>query len=163
MRFKNNIRVLLFVGTLCLMSGCNEVEFNNPAFQADLNNQLWRASSFRAIYNDAGALVITGTNNVETVILTLETDELGSIELSPSSNSRAEFMDGSGQVFSTAVFPDESVSVYTDLGVVNITSRSDGSTTTFTGDFFFVAYDQEGFNPVGLSNGVFFEVRLKED
>ena len=152
--------VLIMIGLL--VSNCSDVQFNNPAFQADVNYELWRATSFSAKYDPTGNLVITGTNNFETVILTLTSASVGVRSLGPDNSSRAEYIDGFGTTFSTAVEPDEDVSVYRDLGQVEITSRNE-SNNTFTGTFFFEAFDPDGQNPQALSNGIFFEVQLKED
>lgn len=142
-----------------LLTSCNEVEFNNPAFQADINYKVWRADTFQASFNADGDLVITGTNNFETVILTLQSDEVGSTGLGPDWNSKGEFIDGLGKRYTTNIEPDETVSVYRDLGRVEITSKNE-TTNTYTGNFYFEAFDENGQNPVGVSNGIFFEVKL---
>jgi hypothetical protein len=159
---RNAFAALSVFSCLALLFSCNEVEFNNPALQADLNNELWRATSFSASYDASGSLVISGTNNIETLVLTLPSDELGSQDLGPEEGAKAVFTDGFGTKYSTAVLPDESASVYTDLGVVNLTEKNTAG-NTITGDFFFVAYDEEGLESVGLSNGIFFELVINEN
>lgn len=157
LRFKSGL-----IAVLCFslfLTACDDTEFSNPAFQADLNYELWRANSFSASYDSSGNLVIRGTNTIETVVLTLTTDNVGSIDLGPDFDSKAEFIDGFGTVFTTAIEPDEEVSVYRDLGLVEITSKNQ-STNTITGNFFFIAYDNNGQNPMGLSNGIFFEIQI---
>jgi hypothetical protein len=150
---------LILILSFLSFASCEDTKFSSPGFQADLNYELWIADSFSASYNDAGELVITATNNIETVELTLTSDNVGSIDLGPDFNSKAEFIDGFGTVFSTAVVPDEEVSIYRELGVVEITSRNT-STNTITGNFYFQAYDADGRNPMGLSNGVFFQIAI---
>lgn len=153
---------LLLLFPALILGSCSDVEFNNPAFQADLNYELWRATAYNASYDDFGNLVITGANSFETVILTLTSNTTGTFELGPEQTSKAEFIDGFGTRFSTAIVPDEEVSIYTDLGRVELT-QVNGNTNTFTGRFYFEAFDAQGQNPQALSNGVFFEVKLKEN
>jgi len=159
--FQSSLKSVLFLGVFCLMSltACEDTKFSDPAFQADLNYELWLAEAFRASYNANGDLVITATNAIETVELTLASDNVGTIDLGPDYQSEAKFIDGFGSVFSTAVEPDEEVSIYRDLGVVDITSRNTAR-NTITGNFYFTAYDEEGRNPVGLSNGIFFQIAI---
>lgn len=154
---------ILFLTLSCFgFYACNDLEFSNPAFQADINYETWRADAFSATYNGQGQLVITGTNNFETVTLTLNSDIVGTQKLGPDYNSVADYVDGFGTRYSTSVEPDESVSVYRDLGEVEISSI-DTASNTFTGSFYFEAFDAEGKNPQGLSAGVFFNVQLKQD
>jgi hypothetical protein len=96
------------------------------------------------------------------LILTLPSAEIGPQDLGPEEGAKAVFIDGFGTKYSTAVLPDESASVYTDLGVVNLTEKN-AAGNTITGDFFFVAYDEEGLESVGLSNGIFFELLINEN
>ena len=156
-----SLGIVMYCGLLMLVS-CDDTEFNSPAFQADLNYNLWRADAFSARYNASGNLVISGTNNIETVILTLENNTVGTQELGSLYPSRAEFIDGFGTVFTTAVEPDENESIYLDLGQVEIT-QINTSSNRVSGNFYFTAYDEEGQNPVGLSNGIFFEVKIREN
>jgi hypothetical protein len=150
----------LLIGLSLLLSSCENLEFRESAFQADIDYQLWMADSFSAAYNNNGQLVITGTNNAETIILSLTNDAPGTYLLGPDEESKAEIEDGFGTLFSTAVVPDEEVSVYQELGTVIITERSN-SPDRLTGEFFFIAYDAEGKNPTGVSNGIFFQVPVR--
>jgi hypothetical protein len=162
----NNLRHLksiffLVLGILSVSSCSDDVEFSNPAFQGDRNNQLWRADSFRAELTDTGELIITGTNNIETVRLILPNSNTTSYELGDTSSAKAEYIDGFGAVFSTANTADESVTIYPERGEITITEK-DASRGTFTGEFRFIAFDDEGFNPVGFSNGLFLKVKLRD-
>ena len=156
-----SLSVIMCCGLFFLVS-CDGTEFNNPAFQADLNYNLWRADAFSANYDASGNLVIRGTNNIETVILTLQNANVGTQRLGTLYNSKADFIDGFGTVFTTAIEPDEEVSIYLDLGEVEITQINTASNRV-SGNFYFTAYDEEGQNPVGLSNGIFFEVKIQEN
>ena len=162
MWLRAKISLLCSLCFLVILSSCEDTEFSNPAFQADLNYELWLAENFSATYNDMGDLVITGSNTVETIVLTLASDNVGSMDLGPDYNSKAEYIDGFGTVFSTAVEPDEEVSIYRDLGMVEITAINTSS-NTITGSFYFTGYDEDGRNPVGLSNGIFFQIRIRNN
>ena len=150
----------IFSRSLCvilvmLFWTCSDVEFNDPAFQADRNNELWRAISFKAEVEPDGAFVISGTNNLETIRLVLPNNIEGNYTVGDEGSAYAEYIDAFDTVFSTANPPDPSVSIYPEIGSVRITqSASD----LFTGEFNFIAFDSEGLNPVGFSNGIFFEV-----
>lgn len=146
-------------GLVMCMSSCSDVEFNNPAFQADLNNRLWRAETFKASKDENGNLIITATNNIQSIVLTIQPEGFSGATLGPDWNSKAEFFDEFGNVYTTDIDPDENVSVYRDLGEIEFSSNVDSS-NAITGNFYFVAYDENGQNPVGLSNGIFLNVKL---
>ena len=150
--------LLLLVGLMFSCSSCSNVEFNNPAFQADLNNNLWKAEVFSASYDEDENLIITATNNIETLVLTVQLDNVGANGLGPDWKSKAEFIDSFGNIYTTDIEPDETISIYRDLGRINITSKDEAS-NTFTGDFYFIAYDENGQNPIGMSNGLFLNVK----
>lgn len=151
--------ILLTLVFLTLYSCGDEVEFNTPAFQGDRENALWRARAFSASISTDGALTIIGTNNSEKVTLkvpsvTESTFILGNIEA-----IEAEYVDGFGTIFSTNNEPDESVSVYPELGEVVI-EEIDYTNETFTGTYRFLAFDESGLNSVGFTNGLFYKVPL---
>lgn len=156
----------LIVLTLILITafGCgDEVEFNTPAFQGDRANELWRASAFSASIDANGFLTITGTNNVETVTL-----RVPSVIVKPEDNPfivgdvdsiEAEYIDGFGTVYTTNNRPDETVSVYPELGKIWI-DEIDVVSNTLTGGFQFLAFDASGLNSVGYANGIFYRVPI---
>ncbi|WP_225035311.1 DUF6252 family protein [Winogradskyella sp. SM1960] len=151
--------ILLSLVFLTIFSCGDEVKFNTPAFQGDRENQLWRASGFTASIGANGFLTITGTKNAESVKLTVpsvieSTFIVGDIDI-----IEAQYIDALGTTYSTNNKPDESVSIYPELGEVTI-EEIDVVNNTFTGTFRFLAFDAAGLNSVGFTNGIFFKVPL---
>ncbi len=151
--------ILLALVALTICSCGDEVEFNTPAFQGDRANQLWRAEAFSASINENGVLTITGTNNIETVNLRVPSVSEGTYVTGSVDAIEAEYIDGFGTRFSTNNRPDETVSIYPELGEI-IIEEIDLISATFTGTFRFLAFDAEGLNSVGYTNGIFFKVPL---
>ncbi|WP_179343349.1 DUF6252 family protein [Winogradskyella ursingii] len=150
---------LLFVTSLLFLSCGDEVEFNSPAFQGDRQNLLWRADDFSATVNSSGELTITGSNNIETVNLRIPQVIEGTFVTGETNEIEAEYIDAFGTRFSTNNRPDESVSLYPELGEI-IIEEIGGTNSRFTGSFRFLAFDETGLNSIGFTNGVFFKVPL---
>ncbi|WP_339614052.1 DUF6252 family protein [uncultured Winogradskyella sp.] len=151
--------ILLTLVSLTIFSCGDEVEFNTPAFQGDRANQLWRAEAFSASIDVNGFLTITGTNNVETVNLRMPTVTEGTFVVGDVNSIEAEYLDAFDTRFSTNNRPDESVSIYPELGEIVI-DEIDLIGRTFTGTFRFLAFNASGLNSVGYTNGIFFRVPL---
>lgn len=151
--------ILISLVFLTIFSCGDEVKFNSPAFQGDRANQLWRAKAYSASIENNGFLTITGTNNVETINLKLPTVAEGTFVVGNVNTIEAEYIDAFGTRFSTNNRPDDSVSVYPELGEIVI-DEIDFVNGTFTGTFRFLAFDDSGLNSVGYTNGIFFRVPL---
>jgi hypothetical protein len=151
--------ILLSLTFLVLISCGDEVQFNTPAFQGDRANELWRAKAFSASIDANGFLLITGTNNVETVNLRIPSATESTFVVGNVNAMEAEYIDGFGARFSTNNRPDPSVSIYPELGEIVI-EEIDYSRGLFTGTFRFLAFDASGLNSVGYTNGIFFRVPL---
>jgi hypothetical protein len=151
--------LLLSLVFLTLFSCGDEVQFNTPAFQGDRENDLWRAKSFSAIIETNGFLTIIGSNNAETVKLRVPSAIEATFIVGDIETIEAEYTDGFGTTFSTNNKPDESVSVYPELGEINI-EEIDLVNETFTGTYRFLAFDVSGLNSVGFTNGIFYKVPL---
>ena len=151
--------VLLSLVFVTIFSCSNEVEFNDPAFQGDRENELWRAKAFSASISDDGILTITGVNNYETVNLKISSVSEGSYVVGDESTIAAEYIDGFDVLYSTNNNPDESVSLYPELGEIVI-EEIDMTTKTFTGTYRFLAFDASGLNSIGFTNGIFYRVPL---
>jgi len=134
--------ILLALIALTICSCGDEVEFSTPAFQGDRANQLWRAEAFSASINNNGVLTITGTNNVETVNLIVPSVTEGTYVTGNVDAIEAEYIDGFGTRFSTNNRPDESVSLYPELGEI-IIDEINLTSATFTGTFRFLAFDAD--------------------
>ncbi|WP_298754395.1 DUF6252 family protein [uncultured Psychroserpens sp.] len=148
---------ILLVTVFTLVSCGDEVEFNSPGFQGNREYGLWRAEFTNAVIDDNGFLVITASNNSETVILKLPSVNVGTYVLGNVNSREGRYIDGNGTVFSTNNPPDPSVSIYPELGFVKI---DEVSNNTFTGTFEFLAFDESGLNSIGYNEGVFFRVPL---
>lgn len=156
-KMKKLILLSLVFLTLC---GCgDDIEFNSPAFQGDRENELWRAKAFSASIAENGFLTITGTNNLETVELKIPTVTESTFIVGDIDANEARYTDGFGTVFSTTNSPDESVSIYPELGEIVI-EEIDFTNGTFTGTYRFLAFDDNGLNSVGFTNGIFYKVPL---
>jgi len=162
MRIRSSIIILVLSCMAFLGSSCNNTEFSNPAFQGDRNNQLWLATSFSASFNDEGLLVITATNNIETVNLIVPSDDEGTYLVGNGNAAVAEYIDGFDTLFTTDVIPDESETIYPEIGQITI-SEKNSANNSYSGEFRFIAFDSEGLNPVGYSNGKFLNITLRSN
>ncbi|WP_299105690.1 DUF6252 family protein [uncultured Winogradskyella sp.] len=151
--------ILLSLVFLTVFSCGDEVQFNSPAFQGDRENELWRATSFTASIETNGFLTITGSNNYETVNLRVPSASENTFIVGEVDLMEAEYLDGFGTTFSTNNRPDESVSIYPELGEI-IISEIDLVNKTFTGTYRFLAFDEDGLNSIGFTNGIFYKVPL---
>lgn len=151
--------LLLSLVFLTLFSCGDEVKFNTPAFQGDRENELWRANGFSASISENGFLTITGTSNFETVNLIVPSITETTFVVGQIDAIEAQYTDGFGALFSTNNRPDESVSIYPELGEIVI-EEIDFTNRTFTGTYRFLAFDASGLNSVGFTNGIFYKVAL---
>lgn len=151
--------ILLSLVFITVFSCGDEVQFNTPAFQGDRENALWRAKAFSASIGANGFLTITGTNNFETVKLTVPSVIESTFIVGDIDVIEAEYIDGFGTSFSTNNKPDESISIYPELGEIKI-EEIDVANKTFTGTYRFLAFDASGLNSVGFTNGIFYKVPL---
>lgn len=151
--------ILLSLVFLTVFSCGDEVEFNSPAFQGDRENALWRATSFTASIETNGFLTITGSNNYERVNLKVPSVSENIFIVGQTDFMEAQYLDGFGTTYSTNNRPDESVSIYPELGEI-IISEIDLVNKTFTGTYRFLAFDEDGLNSIGFTNGIFYKVPL---
>ncbi len=150
---------LITLVLLTVFSCGDEVQFNTPAFQGDKENELWRAKSFTASIAENGFLTITGINNSEIVNLRVPAATERTFIVGDINAIEAEFIDGLGTSFSTNNRPDESISIYPELGEIVI-EEIDFVKKTFTGTYRFLAFDTSGLNSIGFTNGIFYRVPL---
>ena len=151
--------ILLALISLTIYNCGDEVKFNTPAFQGDRENELWRAKAFSARIEADGFLTITATNNIETVNLIVPSVVETQFVFGNVDAIEAQYIDGLGTQFSTNNRPDPEVSVYPELGAINI-EEIDLVNRTFTGTYRFLAFDASGLNSVGYTNGIFYKVPL---
>jgi hypothetical protein len=145
----------LLIAVLTLVSCGDEVEFSTPALQGNKNYELWRAEFFNAALDVDGQLTITGGNNIEEISFVLPSANVGTYLLSDTSAGRADFVDFNGVGYSTANTPDPSVTLYPEIGEVEITESVAGYVT---GTFRFIAFTADGLQSVGFNEGIFYRV-----
>lgn len=145
----------LLIAVLTLVSCGDEVEFSTPALQGNKNYELWRAEFFNATLGQGGQLTIVGGNNIEDISFVLPSANVGTYLLSDTSAGRADFVDFNGVEYSTANTPDPSVTLYPEIGEVEITESVAGYVT---GTFRFIAFTDDGLNSVGFNEGIFYRV-----
>ena len=154
-------KIILISLTFLLLFSCgDDIQFNNPAFQGDRENELWRAKVFYAEIEANGFLTIVGTNNIETVELKVPTVAEGTYIFGDVDAMEAVYTDAFNTRYSTNNRPDESVSVYPELGEIVI-EEIDLVNATFTGTYRFLAFDSSGLNSIGYANGIFYKVPLE--
>lgn len=157
---------ILLITVITFVSCGDEVEFNSPSIQGNKDYVLWRAEFFNASIDINGYLTITGGNNVETLELKIPSVAVGRYILGDVNSMEARFTDADGTVFSTNNRPDPSVTLYPELGEINLDEILNN---TFSGTFRFNAFDASGLRVVNfsgttqedpLNGGIFYKVPL---
>ena len=140
-------------------SSCEEdVQFNTPAVQALKDNELWKATEYKAIIV-GGALTIEATNGFETVVLKTVSSTPGmSFQLGVNESNKATYSleaDGLSYNYQTG----------TDMGngLIEISDNPNETDITkgyITGTFRFNAAD-ESDELVNFQNGFFYKVPIQ--
>ena len=146
---------ILILITLTVWSCGDEIKFNTPAIQGKKDGQLWRATFFDVGFNTQGRIVISGGNNIETIMFTVPNLEVDTYWLGRGSSSKAEFIDSNGIEYSTNFVADPSLSLYPPDGEIEINRITE---TTISGKFRLNAYSRSGMETVNFSQGVFFDL-----
>lgn len=155
---KNIILILLVI----FFFGCaDNIEFNNPAIQANFEGQSWIGVARTAEINDGG-LVIRATRGTEVLLLFTTRTDVGTYPLGANNQSEARFIAVDGTEYSTLNAPDPSVQVFPSDGLIEI-SNIDTVANTATGTFRFNAFTADGLNSVNFIDGVFFQITLRQD
>ncbi|WP_295833132.1 DUF6252 family protein [uncultured Winogradskyella sp.] len=153
---KNIILILL----VTFFFGCaDNVEFNNPAMQANFEGQSWLAVSFAADI-DFGGFLIEGRRGTEVLQIITEDDTRGMYDLGPDTISVAIFRDAEGVIYSTKNTPDPSVTVFPSDGLIIVEDIDNAEPKRVTGSFRFNAFSEDGLRSVNFIDGVFFKVSL---
>ncbi len=144
---------------LVAFSSCEEdVQFNTPAVQALKDNELWKATEYKAILV-GGSLTIEATNGFETVVLRTVSSTPGmSFQLGVNDSNRATYSldaDGLSYDYQTG----------TDLGdgLIEISDNPDETDIAkgyISGTFRFNASDEFG-ELVNFQNGFFYKVPIQ--
>jgi len=81
-------KIVLLLSIIASFTSCqNEVEFNNPAFQAGFNNVFWKSNSTVAAKNASGNLTIYGRGQTGDLTIKLTSTNLGTYELGTTNQS----------------------------------------------------------------------------
>lgn len=135
--------VSLFILVAAFASCGEEIKFNNPAFQATKNGNIWQANEMQA-FGDDGGLTLIGAVGTDVVTLHTISANRGTYLIGSNFNNMAVYqsVDGEGDSY-------EAVS-----GEIKITASQDG---TVTGTFEFIAKNAEG-EEVTFTDGVFYKI-----
>lgn len=153
---------LLYLIVITLFFGCaDNVEFNNPAVQANFEGQSFRTTSFSAATKDGG-LVIRGQRGSEVILLFTTRTDVAEYPLGDNNQSEARFTATDATVFSTLNAPDPSVQIFPSDGLIEITEFNTVNNTV-TGTFRFNAFTDSGLDSVNFIDGVFFQVPILQN
>ena len=138
--------LFLLLATLSLLS-CEDVETNEVALQANVNDRLYKSTDARASLNDDGTLTIQGFTSEESIMLQLW--RLG----------KGNFLIGEGRP-NTAIYEDFEGNIYTTepdgVGVVTISELNENN-KTISGNFEFNAF-LPGIDTIYVSRGTLFNI-----
>jgi hypothetical protein len=152
-------KIVFALIALTLVFSCqDDVEINQPAFQGIKDGDVfWKASSYSATISDTGVLVLTGTSNAGTLTLEMPYPAVRDYPLGDVSSMVATFTEF-GSTFSTNNDGVGSV-VYVSDGLIKM-DEIDYNARTFTGQFYFNAYNASGNDVVNFIDGIFYKLPL---
>ncbi len=148
-------KILLLLVSIFLLNSCqDELKSNNPAFQAQKQGVLWRATSYEAKLTSEGIVVLTATNGTETVTMRTFKINPHTSNFGVNGENFAEFNNKSiaSQVNYSTGFSGGS-------GQITITEYSGG---TLSGTFNFKSINTdtslEKPDAISFSSGVFYKI-----
>jgi hypothetical protein len=152
-------KILSLLVLMVVFTSCEEdVEFNTPAVQGYINNELWRADNFTAQLTGNGSVVITASKDFETIVLRTTDKTPGTYTLGVSDANRASYtiseLTGVGDSFQTSA----------EEGVGEIVISNDARETDLARGYISGTFHFNGYNDAGtiayITNGVFYKVPL---
>jgi hypothetical protein len=166
--------IVLILVSLTFFGCAEEIEFNTPSFQANINDNLWEANSFFATVDANGVTTITGTDGLETITLvafsidgfvcnsnnnSVFNNEPGvCFDVFTTSNySFATHTDIDNTLWSTNNIPDSSIQIYTADGEINI-REANLETGLISGKFHFTAFNDSGLSAINFKEGFFHNI-----
>ncbi|WP_310994316.1 DUF6252 family protein [Aequorivita marina] len=141
---KNYIFLLLSV--LSLIS-CDDIEKNDPALQANIDDRFYASADARAFLNGDGSLTVEGITQQESLTLQLSSLAEGNFRIGEEASNYAVFEDFGGNIYNTR--PD-------GTGMVTI-SEVNETNKTITGTFHFNAI-LPGIDTIYVSKGFLHNV-----
>lgn len=127
---------ILFAVFATLVSCQDDVTFNNPGFQATVNNSLWKATSSTVTSTGAGSVLLKGTSTTHVLELNLESSAVGTYVLGTDNQSNlAKYysIKNVDKYYSTGLTEAPVSSVVLTAGGTGYASASLVSTTGGTG------------------------------
>ncbi|SEA68759.1 DUF6252 family protein [Bizionia paragorgiae] len=150
--------VVLVLTMVALLSCSNETKFKTPSFEAKKDGNLFEAVSYQASIVDNGQIVITGTDNYDTVNLVVNSVSPGLYDVQDA-NAFATHVDINGVIWSTENTPDPDVQIYPANGMIDlkVVNLEEGFVS---GEFYFNAFNSSGMSSVNFNEGIFVKVPL---
>ena len=149
--------VTLLVLVMALSSCSEDITRNSPSFQGLKNDVLWRSAGTTATFASNGVVTITGSRQLETLILKTNSITAQTYTLGTSGDRRAVFItniDGEEITYSTNVGRGD--------GQITITEY-DAEAQTISGTFRFNAVndtDDTETDILNFQSGVFYKVPI---
>ena len=141
--------ITLILITFLTFSCSNEIEFNTPAIQGDINYESWFAKSFQAAFTDNGGIKMIAINKDESLVLTTNDISEGVYTLDKTAISSAIFEDANFISYSTLNNGDGEI----------IIENYDSENLTISGTFKFNSYSESG-ELVNFINGIFYKIPI---
>lgn len=139
----------LLIALGLLVSSCgNNVEFNDPAFQGEIDGIFWKADQYTLGSNQDGHIIITGIGNGQQVSIKFPDPSVGTYQISGGINVAAEYIittSGLTDVYSTLVVGE---------GTIKVTEASSNG---FSGEFNFRAF--KGDQEISVAFGSFYRIK----
>ena len=142
------IIALIFI-SLITLSCSNELVFNTPSLQGTKNYELWRANNYQATLSDNGGIKIIGTNNNESLAISISSFNVGTYNLKSSSINTVVFEDNNMKSYSTSNNGDGEI----------VIEDYDSTKLTITGTFKFNAYS-DNKDVINFIQGVFYKIPI---
>ncbi|WP_203295317.1 DUF6252 family protein [Luteirhabdus pelagi] len=142
-------QLLLAFFALSFLVGCEDVQVNDPGFQGNLNDELFKANDARVFPNEDGSALIQGYTDTETMTLRISGQGEGVYPIGSNNTNYATFENFEGFVYST--IPEGNGQI--------VVSRWDETNKIVSGSFRYTAY-LPNIDTLAVSQGTFFEVPL---
>ncbi len=141
---------------LVAFTSCTEdIQRNNPALQGIKDNVLWRSAGTSAVVTHNGHIIITGSRQLETLILKTNSMSEATYTLGTTQQKNATFIRTNGV--------EETVYMTGDEGLGDgeiVIEEYDTENMTVTGTFRFnaVNHDGDANDVVNFTSGIFYKI-----
>lgn len=140
-------RFLFFLLAALTLISCEDIEGNDPALQANIDNNFYAFTDTRATLNEDGSVAIEGFTQKESLMVHLSRLEEGNFLISGGAGNYATFQDMGGNIYTTITKGRGEVTI----SEVNETNK------TVSGTFHFNAF-LPGIDTIYVSKGVLHNV-----